>query len=108
MKNNIPYPAKELTYFGNVLNKKAKGFYLRHGVEKIEPAAESGLDMRGRLVMMTKYCLRRELGLCKRPGDKMNVEPLILEDEDGHKLRIEFRCGRCGMDIFLGEDRNGY
>jgi len=100
LKNSIPYPVKELTYFGNVLNKKARSFYQQHGVEKIESAAESGLDMRGRLVMKTKYCLRRQLGLCKYPNGRISVEPLILEDEDGHKLRIEFRCGPCVMDIY--------
>ena len=47
MKNDAPYPEKHLTYLGNVLNAKARAFYRRHGVETIEPAAESGVDLSG-------------------------------------------------------------
>ena len=100
-KNTVAYPQRHLTYMGNVLNKKARAFYHRHGVETIEPAAESGLDMSGRLVMTTKYCLRRELGLCPRPRSESPAEPLILQDKDGREYHIRFRCARCGMDIFF-------
>jgi len=100
-KNDIPYPEKRLTYLGNVLNKRAEAFYRRHGVARIEPAAESGLDMSGRLVMTTKYCLRQELGLCPGSDSKTPAEPLILRDEDGRECEVRFRCGPCGMEIFL-------
>ena len=102
--NSILNPQKHLTYLGNCLNKKAVDFYRRHGVESIEPAAESGLDMNGKLVMTTKYCLRNELGLCTSAGQGGRDEPLLLIDEDGRKFRIEFRCGICGMDIFATKD----
>lgn len=98
-KNTVPYPEKHLSYLGNVLNHKAGEFYRRHGVEKIEPAAESGLDLSGRLVMTTKYCLRQEIGLCKGLRSGETAEPLILEDEDGRRFEIRFRCGPCGMEI---------
>jgi 23S rRNA 5-hydroxycytidine C2501 synthase len=99
VKNAVPYPQRHLSYLGNVLNHRAKAFYRRHGVETIEPAAESGLDLSGRLVMTTKYCLRQELGLC--PGSRSDgcAEPLILEDEDGRRFQVRFRCGPCGMEI---------
>jgi collagenase-like PrtC family protease len=100
-KNTIPYPEKHLTYLGNVFNERARAFYRRHGVESIGPAAESGLDLSGQVVMTTKYCLRKELGLCQRKGSEP-AEPLILEDEDGRQFELRFRCGPCGMDIFLG------
>jgi putative protease len=99
IENFAIYPEKHLTYLGNCLNEKACDFYRRHGVETIEPAAESGLDMKGKLVMVTKYCLKKELGLCKDRRQGACAEPLILEDEDGRQLRIEFCCGRCGMEI---------
>jgi hypothetical protein len=102
LKNNVEYPHKHLTYLGNVLNKKAEAFYRKHGVETIEPAAESGLDMSGRLVMSTKYCLREELGLCPRNDSKQSAQPLILVDEDQMQYKIEFLCGKCGMEIFFG------
>ncbi|MEJ2207654.1 MAG: DUF3656 domain-containing protein, partial [Anaerolineae bacterium] len=54
-RNDVPYPETTLTYRGNVLNRQAEAFYRRHGVAEIEPAAESGLDMGGRVVMRTRY-----------------------------------------------------
>jgi collagenase-like PrtC family protease len=99
-KNNVPYPEKNLNYMGNVLNKKAETFYRRHGVQNIEPAAESGLDMSGWPVMTTKYCLRKELGLCPGVDSKLAAEPLTLQDEDGLEYQVHFRCGCCGMYIF--------
>jgi collagenase-like PrtC family protease len=104
INNSTPYPQKHLTYLGNCLNKKTIDFYHRHGVESIEPAAETGLDMNGKLVMTTKYCLRYELGLCKTAGQGVQTTPLILIDEDGRQFQVEFRCGNCGMDIFAIKD----
>ncbi len=96
-----PYPEKHLTYRDHVLNEKARAFFVRHGVETIEPAAESGIDMTGRLVMTTKYCLRQQLGLCDKSSQTQSAEPLFLIDEEGNQLRLEFRCGQCGMEIYL-------
>jgi len=100
-KNNIAYPDKHLTYTGNVLNAQAELFYRRHGVETIEPAAESGINMTGRTVMTTKLCLRRELNLCPKSGSKTNAEPLILLDEQGKEFQLEFKCRHCGMEVIL-------
>ncbi len=102
-RNEVPFPEKHLSYTGNVLNAMARAFYLRHGVETISPAAESGLDLTGQLVMTTKYCLRRELGLCSGPGSGSPAEPMVLEDEDGREYELHFRCGRCGMEVFFGK-----
>lgn len=95
LKNDAPYPADQLTFEANVLNELARAFYRRHGVTKIEPAAESGLNMHGRRVMTTKYCLRRQFGKCGQSG------PLALVDEEGHRLEVRFDCERCGMEIWL-------
>lgn len=99
LQNSVPYPQKELDFRGNVLNEKAKVFYQRHGVQRIEPAAETGMDLKGQVVMETKYCLRRQLDMC----EAANTEAMILQDQDGRKFNIEFRCGRCGMRILLQE-----
>ena len=102
LKNDVPYPQQTLDFRGNVLNKKAEEFYHRHGVETIEPAAESGLDMSGQVVMTTKYCLRQELGLCE---GKTKNESLILVDEDDREYEVNFRCGQCGMEIIFGRNK---
>ena len=99
--NGASYPEKKLDYLGNVLNKKAEAFYRRHGVEEIEPAAESGLDMRGRKVMITKYCVKYELGCCPKEGGGLLAEPLTLLDEQGRRLPLRFDCRRCEMHVLL-------
>ena len=98
--NAAPYPAKTLDYHGNVLNRKAREFYQRHGVTTIAPAAESGLSMRDKTVMTTRYCVRRQFGLCgKDAGASGNAETLLLMDEDGHRLELQFDCAVCEMRV---------
>ncbi len=102
LPNATPYPETELSYLGNALNEKAVAFYRRHGVREIEPAAESGLDMHGRKVMTTKYCLKYQLEACPREGKKVPLqEPLTLVDEDGHRLRLMFDCKECVMGVIF-------
>ncbi|MGD0597281.1 MAG: U32 family peptidase [Sedimentisphaerales bacterium] len=105
LKNDVPYPQKELNFRGNVLNKKAKEFYHRHGVQTIEPAAESGLDLSGQVVMTTKYCLRQELRLCGGQNQKSPAEPMILLDENNREYEVNFRCSRCGMEIYYNHKK---
>ena len=95
--NAAPYPERELSYLGNVLNAKAEAFYRRHGVERIEPAAESGLDLTGRRVMTTRYCIREQLGLC---GAHV-AEPLALIDDEGRRLELRFDCADCAMEVWF-------
>jgi putative protease len=102
--NAVPYPVRELSFRGNALNQKAVAFYRRHGVTEIEPAAESGLNMRGRAVMTTRYCIKEQLGWCPHAGPTPRLaEPLFLVDEAGHRYELRFQCGRypesCGMDV---------
>lgn len=104
-RNDVAYPESTLTYRGNVLNRQAAAFYRRHGVVEIEPAAESGLDMRGRVVMRTRYCLAHQLGWCA--GDRRRRplrEPLTLVDEDGRRYGVRFDCRACEMEIVFEPD----
>lgn len=105
LQNNAPYPGQSLTFEGNVLNEKARAFYRRHGVVSIEPAAESGLEMRGRKVMTTKHCLKHQLGWCLKysPGAKDRPRPqelLTLVDEAGKRFPLRFNCAECVMEVF--------
>ncbi|MBU0533350.1 MAG: U32 family peptidase [Candidatus Omnitrophica bacterium] len=100
--NNIPYPEKQLSYLSNVLNKKAQAFYERHGVETIEPAAESNIDLNGKALMFTKYCIKQELGLCEGKKRIDTTGAMFLEDEDGRQFKVEFNCDKCGMTIYQG------
>jgi len=103
--NTVPYPVRELAFQGNVLNHKAEAFYRRHGVVKIEPAAESGLDMHGRKVMTTKHCIKHQMGWCpKDQPDLRLAEPLALVDEHGNLFQLRFRCKECEMEVYLSEE----
>jgi len=91
---NYPYPQTELDFTGNALNKYAVRFYTHHGVEKIAPAAESGLNMTGKRLMTTKHCLRYAFNLCGKSS-----EPMYLVAEN-KKYRLEFDCKNCEMHVY--------
>ncbi|MDD5218673.1 MAG: U32 family peptidase [Candidatus Omnitrophica bacterium] len=92
--NDVPYPSQTIDYRGNCLNQKAVAFYKRHGAQVVERAAESGLAMQDRFLMRSKYCLRRDTGLCHKEAG-----PLYLVDENGQKFRLEFDCEQCRMSV---------
>ncbi|MEI8176736.1 MAG: U32 family peptidase [Candidatus Omnitrophota bacterium] len=96
MISELPYPLKSIDYLGNCLNKKAAAFYERHGASVVEPAAESGIEMAGRRVMNLKYCVKKDLGLCKK-----NHGILYLVDEDNRKFLLKCDCAKCGMELFF-------
>jgi putative protease len=99
--NDVPSPERELNYLANVLNGKAAAFFQRHGAVVVESAAESGLDMSGRRVMKTRYCIRYEIGAGPRAGQAALPEPLWLVDPAGRRLRLEFDCDECCMSVIL-------
>ncbi|MDZ7318279.1 MAG: U32 family peptidase [candidate division KSB1 bacterium] len=102
VKNDVPFPVPTLDFRGNVLNQQAMAFYRRHGVTKISPAAEAGADMSGKPVMTTKYCLRQQLNLCHQSDSRSSeADALFLKNEKGQKLRLEFNCEKCQMEIYL-------
>jgi 23S rRNA 5-hydroxycytidine C2501 synthase len=102
--NSFPYPLKELAFQGNVLNHKAEDFYRRHGVEKIDPAAETGLDMHGRKVMTTRHCIKHQLGWCPKDRPDLRLaEPLMLMDEQENVFQLRFRCKECEMEVYFVE-----
>ncbi len=103
--NDVPYPARQLDYHANIFNEYARRFYQRHGAEMVEPAFEALVEIAGREVMKTKYCLLRELDAClksDRPRRKLK-EPLHISDEH-HAYLLKFHCKECKMSvIFLGK-----
>lgn len=96
IKNDVPYPVKNITYLGNCLNSKTESFYVRHGAKVTELAAENGMDMSNRRVMITKYCVKKELGLCGK-----ETGALYLLDEEKRKLLLKFNCKDCVMEIYF-------
>ena len=102
-KTDHPYPVKQLDFTYNVSNQLARSFYKRHGVTDIEKAFELQWDPGKSRVMVTKYCVKYELGKCARfqkatMGEKV-VEPLILKQGE-LEYKLKFNCKPCEMEIW--------
>ncbi|NHN24569.1 U32 family peptidase [Flavobacterium jejuense] len=102
-KTDHPYPVQELDFTYNVSNHLARKFYKRHGVTEIEKAFEMQWDPGKSRVMVTKYCVKYELGKCARfqrdtMGEKV-VEPLTLTHGD-NAYKLKFNCKPCEMEIW--------
>jgi putative protease len=103
VKTNHPYPVQKLDFTYNVSNKLARAFYHRHGVQEIEKAFELQWDPGKSRVMVTKYCVKYELGKCPRyqratMGDKV-IEPLTLKHGEV-EYKLKFNCKPCEMEIW--------
>lgn len=101
------YPEKNLDSRDNVSNRLARDFYQSHGVQKIESALEvaspKDVKEKERVVMTTRYCLRRELGCCKKNIKDKNLnsrlkEPLTITS-GANTFRLDFDCARCEMNV---------
>lgn len=100
------YPTDKLDYRDNVANSLAELFYREHGVKEIESAAETTKDiLRDKVVMTTRHCILRELGLCLRENRRDNPIkikdykfPLYLHYDKG-KFKLRFNCDRCEMEV---------
>lgn len=95
------YPQKELDYKDNVSNSMSGEFYRSHGVVDIQPALEagSGQTKRGTVVMTTRHCVLRELGMCRKKKVSRKIqEPLFLIAGD-RRYRIDTDCRSCRMRV---------
>lgn len=89
----------------NVANHLAEQFYRDHGVTHIVPAmeTETTLPEKGRVVMHTRYCIRRELGCCLKDPEASRKMPRELYLRTGNtRLAIACDCTRCEMQLRLG------
>lgn len=100
------YPAEQLDYRANVINKKADEFYKRHGVKEIEHGVEETEAYDKKALMTTKYCLRYELGCClrnknhRKPQITLNSTDTLLLHNNNRHFRLEFDCQQCLMRIY--------
>lgn len=100
---HIPIVAdKHLDYTANIANHLAKEFYQEVGVESQEPAFEIFQPSGRKTIMFCKYCIRYELGLCKKESERKGsdyLEPFILESSDGKQFELSFNCKKCEMTV---------
>ncbi len=80
----------------NVSNNLAKEFYRSKGYVEIKSALEVSNEYANERLMISRYCVRRELGIC---GDNT---PLYLEN-NGRKIELRFDCKRCEMTLWAAK-----
>lgn len=96
----IMYPISDLDYRANIANEKAQSFYKDRGCNILEPALELQSNTKNREVMISKYCIKNQLGLCpKQKPIKKYPEPFVLIDEFNKEYLVEFSCKDCVMKI---------
>lgn len=101
----VPYVSKKLMSTDNVTNSFSEAFYREHGVEEmrcgVEVEKRADVNQPGKEVMHTRYCLRRELGLCKKRVSRVkgeNEEPWYITSGK-HRFRLQFDCANCEMKV---------
>lgn len=103
----LKYPVKDLGDEFNVANRLAERFYADHGGVTKEYALETAERRKDSMtreipVMHTRYCIRRELGMCKREISKIEEqykEPFYIVSGK-NRFRLQFNCSDCGMTLF--------
>lgn len=98
----VRYPNTEGGYRLNVSNHLAKEFYAEHGCNVTEPAFELLEKTKGKEVMTTKYCIRREMGYCPKNGkvpDDWSGGKFILHGQY-QDFDLTFNCKDCVMQIY--------
>ena len=101
-EGTVPYPAQVSSYMDNISNALARQFYQRHGLQVEEMAYECQRPEGERPLMVTRYCIKYELGMCPRhqhPQPHSWAEPFFLHD-GAHRFRLVFDCKRCEMEVW--------
>ena len=95
--SNVVYPKDNLSYLGNVINRKSREFYEMHGVTDIEDGLEKLRSNEELVVMTTKHCVRYANNICCKEIGKP-AESLYLFNEKG-RFRLDFDCRNCCMKV---------
>lgn len=87
-------------YLRNITNEAHRAVYEDFGATEIEYGLDKTENYAGKALMTCKYCLRYELGWCKKNPTVSNApkDPLYLISGK-HRFRLEFDCGKCEMRI---------
>lgn len=91
------YPSKVLTPQDNVTNHLAREFYTACGVEEIAEGLDCRTSTAGEQVVISDYCIRREIGECLKERPRLKGE-LYLE-RGTKRYRLDFDCKACQMRV---------
>ena len=97
-KQYVKYPVSRLTSQDNVTNRLAAEFYADHGVEHIAEALECCATTAGQCVVVSDYCIRRELGECLLEEPTLRGELFLERGEK--RYRLGFDCKKCQMSLY--------
>lgn len=100
-----PFPLKEITYLGNVMNDKSKQFYVQHQSDVKQPAFEKQPQYNVPL-MFTRHCIKQSLGWCPKEEQEKHPykEPFFLV-YNNTRLRLSFDCKNCEMKVFNDNEK---
>ena len=90
------YPYPIVTRYENVINRLSRSFYEKHQVQNIEQALETKPTI-GERVMISSYCIRREIGQCLKHNPKLQSELFI--EHGTARYQLKFDCKRCEMSL---------
>lgn len=96
-KRGIKYPTTTLTPQDNVTNRLAREFYADHGVTGIAEGLDCRTSTTGEEVMVSDYCIRREIGECLLEKPRLKGNLYLVRGTK--KYRLEFDCKACQMKL---------
>jgi len=94
----IDYPLTDIDYKGNVANSSSKEFLQKSGVKNIANAFELEVKPEKTELMVTKYCIKYELGLCPSKQNATPTKALFLKD-NSNLFPLVFNCKECQMVV---------
>lgn len=99
---DVVFPYKRLDFRDNVSNSLAEKFYKDHGIESLEYSLESEnkIPEKKTVLMTTRHCILRELGICKRLAGRNIPGPYTLSTGD-RVYGLHFNCADCEMEVLL-------
>ena len=97
------FPRSVVSRYENVTNHLSREFYLRHGAEEIEQPLETQSTY-GERVMLSSYCIRREIGECLREHPTLRGDLYIEHGTSRYKLSYD--CERCLMSLYDHTEQN--
>lgn len=87
------------SYKRNITNELHRAVYENFGAQDIEYGLDKTLDFKDKELMVCKYCLRYELGICSKQKKNTDVRfPLYLQNEK-NRFRLDFDCKNCQMKV---------
>lgn len=93
-------PQTILSYKANVANKLSSHFLQKHGAQLIEPAFEVKKPKGDIELMVTRYCIKHELGLCPSKQGAKPTGQLYLRNNQNN-FPLVFDCKNCVMKVML-------